>query len=443
MRLKTRVRKILATDGRLSGLEAGRLLLEDSWEVDHGREGFLSQEDMQAIRRSLKTDGDIRQFNRLMETYRILDYSIKESQASFFNILFQVEKLLTVIEAFRIEALFEDMRGMELPYVVSEKEYEDYRAEHKETISKEFQPLQFVLSERIAALEPAIEKECQEKTGEETWQDASALRWASVYYPETWKKALQSLSEKVMDGLEMVSKDGQKAREETLKDFSSLERWKLPAKKTKMLLEEFGFTGWQLLKAGFPEWEKRFEEFTPGHIGSLENNFGMCFAILKHPPGYMLDDKGYSTVNKSLERFRRFASGYLTDNLSRVRDGGSLQEITERRYSNTKRFLTTWLAYYEALKLVSDYVGVRFTEDFEGWYQEIASHIQSFNNLLNMSVLPQGLRIEPLNLEKLQPSNEMLAYLKERMAISLGPEWFEELAKGISAEHQRRSKADA
>lgn len=450
MRKKASIKKILER-GNLSGLEAGRLLIEDSWEVDHGREGFLSQEDIKALKAGLTSPPDTQGFVRMMETYRIYDYTLREANSSFLDILLQLQGLIFVLEAFRIESLFNELRGLKMPYIVSEKEYQAYKAEHQATLAKEFQPLQFVLSERISALDASISDECLEKTGEETWQDVSALKWVSVYHPETWKKAVQSISEKVEDGSLPPVFMHYEAKEATLEAFQSLQEWKLPAKKTKSLLEDGGFTGEQLLQAGFPEWRRQFEEFTPGHIDSLERNFGECFAILKHPPDFMLDEKGHSRVSQSLEWFRSLSTGYMTDNFEKliqvfepeefpevspgVREGRCLKEISKERYQKTKKALGSWLAYYETSKMVSDYLKVSLIEDFEAWHENLSHQVALYNStlegtgLLTPIIYPEDFSLKPIHLEKVKPSKEMLIYLEERMALSLGSEWPEELAK--------------
>ena len=75
MTTKKDISKLLSKG--LTGKEAGRLILEDNWLVDHMREGFLSPKDVSAIKAGLKTTQDIQDYNSYVETYRIIDYSPK------------------------------------------------------------------------------------------------------------------------------------------------------------------------------------------------------------------------------------------------------------------------------------------------------------------------------------------------------------------------------
>ena len=77
MTTKTDIKRLLSKG--LTGREAGKLALQDFWEQDHFREGFLSDRDLSAIKASLRTSQDINDYNSYMETYKILDYTLKDA----------------------------------------------------------------------------------------------------------------------------------------------------------------------------------------------------------------------------------------------------------------------------------------------------------------------------------------------------------------------------
>lgn len=295
-RTKASIKRILSRK-RLSGLEAGRLLLEDSWEVDHGREGFLSlPEDIQILKEKLRTEEDYDHFNRLIETYRLLDYTLREADSCYQKITIGFAGLSAFLLAARIDSQFKELRAIHLPYVVSETEYEALLAEHQKT------------------------------------------------------------------------------------------------------------------KSG---------EFTPGP------GLGPCFAILKNPPKEMLNEDGTSMVSEMLETFRLSSAGWKVE-AERFLGTKSSEyfETLNKTHSATKERIAEWLAYYEVTRMVSDFVKVRFTEDFEKEGHSLCNRIFHYNCLLvSVLELHQDLSLEIIEPDALEPSERMVLYLKERMALSLFPEW--------------------
>ena len=69
----------------LTGWEAGRLVLADSHEVDHGRRGFLKPRDLSAIRAGLTGD-DITEYNALIDTYKLAARTIEEAHVGALKI---------------------------------------------------------------------------------------------------------------------------------------------------------------------------------------------------------------------------------------------------------------------------------------------------------------------------------------------------------------------
>lgn len=64
---------------RLTGEEAGRIMLQDNWLVDHQEEGLLSKKDMRSLKACIRTTRDIEVYNGYIETYRLIDFTLKEA----------------------------------------------------------------------------------------------------------------------------------------------------------------------------------------------------------------------------------------------------------------------------------------------------------------------------------------------------------------------------
>ena len=78
MTTKTDIRKLIR--GGLTGAEAGKLVLQDNWLVDRGKEGFLTEKDMAALKASLKTSRDIDVYNSYIRLYELVDYTLKDAK---------------------------------------------------------------------------------------------------------------------------------------------------------------------------------------------------------------------------------------------------------------------------------------------------------------------------------------------------------------------------
>ena len=76
MAKKADIKKLL--NKRLTGKEAGKLVIQDNWLVDNGEKGFLSERDLSAIKSGLLQIQDINDYNSYIETYKLIDYTLKE-----------------------------------------------------------------------------------------------------------------------------------------------------------------------------------------------------------------------------------------------------------------------------------------------------------------------------------------------------------------------------
>ena len=75
---KLDIRRLLSKG--LSGMELGRLVVRDLYDIDQGRKGVLSDRDIQDIKAALQTQGDIRDYNRVIDLYKAVYMSIQEAR---------------------------------------------------------------------------------------------------------------------------------------------------------------------------------------------------------------------------------------------------------------------------------------------------------------------------------------------------------------------------
>ena len=93
--------KKLLTKKRLTGHEAGKLWMEDSWLVDAGEEGLLSENEHRYMRSLVRTQEDIEVYNSYLETYKRIGFAIQEAkilalqvQSSLYYLCLEIREYL-------------------------------------------------------------------------------------------------------------------------------------------------------------------------------------------------------------------------------------------------------------------------------------------------------------------------------------------------------------
>jgi len=105
--------KQLLKDG-LTGQEAGRLVLLDSIEVDHGRPGLLTAKELERIKSSLLPE-EASVYNALVYAYQLTGYSLLEAKAHYLEAKLALEKMraLSMYQEFRV--IMQAAQGLEAP----------------------------------------------------------------------------------------------------------------------------------------------------------------------------------------------------------------------------------------------------------------------------------------------------------------------------------------
>jgi len=77
MATKEELRKLIRKG--LTGKEASQIVLQDNWEVDHNREGLLSDKELSELKSSVRSTKEIEEYNRYLNLYRLVDYTLKDA----------------------------------------------------------------------------------------------------------------------------------------------------------------------------------------------------------------------------------------------------------------------------------------------------------------------------------------------------------------------------
>lgn len=186
---------------KLTGMEAARLMIEDSWEVDHRREGILSRADMQRLKGGLY-GREAEEYNKWIRIYQLVDYSLKDARIYAL----EAEKwMLLAGEQLRVYRLEDMIRGtlLWLPAIVTQKQYEELRAMQKERQLQDFLLWEPLLAMGSMALAPADVLEETRKLELEEWEDGTAYDNGYLlkqHHPEYWQQATGQLLELIREG---------------------------------------------------------------------------------------------------------------------------------------------------------------------------------------------------------------------------------------------------
>jgi hypothetical protein len=491
MTTKTDIKKLLAKS--LTGKEAARLILQDSWQVDHGKEGFLSDRDISSIKASLRTTQDQEDYNRHVEIYRLVDFTLKEAR------IYALEAQLTLMAVSRLIDKYEledHIRSAQLyiPAIVTQKQYEELKAKQKASRLQEIYSLKQVLEDRAESLTPeAVITEEWSETEEDRYEEY-LIYFLQDKYPDLWKQTVSSLLEVIKAGkikpvqvsgkeakslekvwqqvrdnqtdyqdimasgsqaktrtgrlldkeqelLQKLYKTGQ-ARDSQASIVASLEQLldgSLSEENEYKLLEYTFFSAEELYKAGLPEWIKEIDSYDPSRdeetgarpAGMIQS---INVAIIQEPDPVYLDERGYWQAEEIniLGRISGFERQLKSGDLDIP---GAIKTGHSKASENIKAFL----AIQAVTEAISNVIGVNFSEDMDNWYESLDRTIQLYNWTLApsseyRSTLYLGMpKLNKLKIGKLKPTARSIKYYQERMALALGQDWSQKIKKtGIS-----------
>ncbi len=213
MTIKTELKNLLSK-GKLTGREAGQLILLDNWLADHGKETFLSKKDISSIKASLKTSEDINEYNNYVELYRIVDYTLKEAHIIALEIQKYLQISIHEFDKYLTEDSIRTIQMFRLPAIVTQKQYDELRAKQKAIKLKEIHNLEEVLENRAIRITPEEIKDKHIEGDEEGNFYPYLSHYLQEDYPDLWKETVSSLLEDIKQNniqfIQMTGKDTDK-----------------------------------------------------------------------------------------------------------------------------------------------------------------------------------------------------------------------------------------
>lgn len=160
---RQQVKQILKS--HLSGRETAKLILQDAWEKDHEREGFLTDEDIQRLKKGLRVSQDIDAYNSLIELYRIMSFTLQGIRISALETVGILEQANKLLKDCYLRSILRDERPLD-PVIMTEKQYEDVKARQRQELLQEIHEFGQALAMRAYAEAP---REQQKESGYDFW----------------------------------------------------------------------------------------------------------------------------------------------------------------------------------------------------------------------------------------------------------------------------------
>ncbi len=404
----------LLKKGTVTGREAARLILQDSVEVDHGREGFLSQKEIHQITNSL-SPAEGREYNRWLDVYRTLAYFIKDGEIIAWNTAFQLERGMFFLHEYMTDYSVRQAQA-HVPRIVTEKEYQWLKERQRKELLEEYHCLDEVISDRAHELAPEeVRKQC----------DVEDIHVADAH-PELFEEAEKQIMELIESGKLQTVKLEHKANEKNLPSY--IYAWRVTTdectpEREELLLQTY-ISGDVLYASGLPEWQEWIDEFKPGLKHGEE---AMRYAVIQEPYAFEQDEQGHY---KGRDWLSSLAMLEELDNRFKQSGKEGLGGFLKRQHDIVKTQIQRFLAGKSVVDTVSQILGVKFGEELEERYQHLLSMVDIYNSFVEWSTTTSEYykgprhKLQIIHLEKLKPNARELKNLREQLAGSLGEEWW-------------------
>ncbi len=428
MTTKTDIRRLIR--GGLTGEEAGKLVLQDNWLVDRGKEGFLSERDMADIKSSIKTSHDIDTYNSYIKLYQLVDYTLKDAKIYAREAQFYLLWLDKRLEGLLKRSAYNWLLFTDIPAIVTQKQYEELSQKQRELKLKQPNTLAEVLELRAEAYPKDKDKD----------------------WPQEWQSAIHEIQQLITEGTltPLRLKDRQdyydfrkreidyQPAEDTVDRLDAWLAGELSEEEVDGLLETTVFIGEELYKAGLPEWIEHIETYRPNLFKeTAARPDGMMqaqrVAVIQQPKPEEVDERGYwiekdvlgSSEKPDLEKEREEIDTWLEAIKFRIKNFLSIQAVMDA---------------------ISQIVGVDFSEDIRQQYEGIEAVVNVLNfDIKELYLIAHGWMKElgltddkekpyQLKIGKMKPTAKSLRYYQERMAIALGADWMREAVMSLEYE---------
>ncbi len=473
----------LLKKGSLTGREAARLIIGHFVEEDHNRPGYLSERDIRSIKTGLTSDAAV-EYNRWVDTYRIIDRTLLEARIQALEAEHMVSVAIKELERFHTEHKLL-VHVLITPAIVTEKQYQELKASQREKKLQEMHTLADVFDKAAFLQTPELKDEW--RAGDE---EGSVFLYFSDFlrerYPDRYRQVVIPILERIqssklrpvmmqekereqvenlqrriqavdlqqqgLDSLQSLVNQKKQLLQQLYKasgqGSESIAGWlqrlldgSLSEAEEERLLYHTYCSGAELYEADLLEWINEIDTY---HAGIYEGDpIGEGVAILQEPRPEQLDERGYYKEDR-LQTARDIV-GLEQAKERWKRRGLSLEEFLQTTHKAIRSRVRNYLGLQSVVEAVSDALGVDFAEDLREWYQTLEATVEYYNLLIRKDAPygPDLPKLPKIRIDNLKPTVSSLKYFRERIALGLGENWWQQAVDVIEFPAEEEESAEA
>jgi hypothetical protein len=390
---------------RLTGAEIGRLLIQESWEVEHRRDATWTDTEILSLKRHLRTPQDIKDYMRLVEIYQLVSALLQEAHILALELQLSLVHSIGLLQRYVVDARARLYR-ISTPAIVSRLQYEAIKTKQRAAKLQEVHSLGEVIDWRTYAL-------ASEDIQEQCLHDPALV---AADHPDLYRQGITQIMEFVTAGrFQLIMQPQDRERVEAL----------LAKPASGITAEENGWaeiferahlSAEQLYAAGLPEWITHVDRVETGYCADEPAGYG--YAVLQDPAPELVDSNGH--YKPSPRGLNELTGLHTVEAYWKTKSMG-LGEVLQHAHEAIRQRLKRFLMLHTAIEIVSETISVRLTEDMERWYQEIESYVHAYNALIHED-LPHASRLPPLSplmVEALKPPPAAITFVRERLVRDL------------------------
>ena len=397
---KSKVDKLLQKG--LTGWEVGILAIKDAIGIREARKPTFSKADFSHMKRSLRTEKDIDDYNKLIDVWTVVDEALHVANICELSALVDLGSLDELASYGLARASFE-LHLLMIPKIVTQKQLEEYIQEEREKVLGWTWEREDLVKARAITL--ASEELPRNHLDFVAWEDIPEDELP--LYEKQIPKAEKEIS-KLLHGLPSVGENGE---------------------------EEY--LARDLYEAGMEEIREMADRISTITPGSERFPPFRHLAVIQDPPEGAVDENGHY-IDRHGPPFTRLGPT-LANALSESGEGEELISVVSKRSRDSIR---TFYAIKTVMEQLTEVLDVDLLESINQWEGRLQAGVDGYNGKTTLlrdflpdsedknpfysgKDLPEYLQALPLfDLERLTPSDASIKKARERITKILGEGWW-------------------
>jgi len=444
MAVSTHGKKIknLMKKGTLTGFEVAKIVISILWDVESEVQSIPHREVVKTFDPVMSVDGidsfldknlaqhcgKHAEFDNWTMAFPAMVYARDKALILYLETTNTLSVAEAILEQFITEAIIRHKMKW-IPEIVTEKQYQDLKAQQRKELLQEKSSLERIIFNRASS---------HTTTKHEGWMIEDLLEGSPNEQKDAIKYFKQACSE-VFDFIKegklsvtyrkkalcLLERIQTKPDNEILAimDFAISAEPKRKIKEPEPYLEKSTAEGKALYNNGWPEWISWVDNYKH----NLDKSAPYEVAVIQNPSSHQVDERGYYIKR----------NGIADHPFIKMQDNPIWEKIklTPRRFfsiqfQKAEQNIARFLFYRSVLRAVSDVLGLNLTSEIDEWYKDLETIWDSLEEGIDkIMALSQKAKdvfsnIPVIEMEDLMPSPEVIQYIERRIREPLNiHEW--------------------